>query len=136
MSDPDGRIPLSPPQPGDEHDWTYLQPVVDAELAWGNVANGGFTPHGRGDGASLTFRKPLHMDRLRATFLFPDIVELYDVEPRTEVIDTRFPYQEIRIRSDIPLGWIRGDSPSGYVRDPSRITKLMLRLSRGGRKQR
>ena len=133
MSGPDGRIPLSPPQPGDEHEWTYLQPVVDAELSWGNIADGGFRAVGHGDGWTLSFRKPLHMDRLRDRFLFPHIVELYDVEPRTEVIDTRFPYQEIRITGDIPLGWVRGDSPSGYVRDTSRITKLILRLSRTGR---
>jgi hypothetical protein len=130
---PDGRIPLSP-QPDDEHEWTYLQPVVDAERSWGNEpTTAAFAPVGKGEGWLLLFRRPLHVGRLRDRFVFPDFVEIIDNEPRTAVVDTRFPFQGISIEGDIPLGWVRGASPSGYVRDTSKITRLMLRLSGGGR---
>jgi hypothetical protein len=127
VTEPDGRIPVGP-QPGDEHDWSYLRPVVDAERSWGNEPLGDFTPVGRGEGWSLHFRDPLHVARLRETFRFPDFVSLVDDEPRTEVVDTRFPYQEIRIHGGRPPGWVPGDSSSGYVRDDSRLGRLVRRL--------
>jgi hypothetical protein len=127
MSRPDGRIPLSP-QPGDEHEWTFLLPVVKAERSWGNrTFTPEFQPAGRGEGWYLMFREPLHINRLRDRFLFPDFVRLIDDEPRTAVIDGRYPYQETSIQGGIALGWVSGDSPSGYVRDTSRITRLLLR---------
>jgi hypothetical protein len=127
VSGPDGRVPLAP-KPGDEHDWTYLQPVVDAETSWGNEADGGFRAIGHGDGWTLTFRHALHVDRLREMFEFPDFVTLVDLDPVTSVVDTRFPYQEIAIHAAIPPGWIRGDSPSGYVRDDRRSSRFVRRL--------
>ena len=133
MTVPEGRISLSPQQ-GDEHEWSYLQPVVDAERSWGNRSTtADFAPVGRGEGWLLMFKQPLHIDRLREKFLFPDFVDVIDDEPRTAIVDTRFPFQGFSIEGDIPLGWVQGASPSGYVRDTSLITRLLLRMSRAPR---
>jgi hypothetical protein len=128
VTTPDVRVPLSP-QADDPEDWTYLQAVVEAERAWGNTADHGFRLIGRDRGWLLLFDEPLHIDRLRDTFQFPEFVELVDIEPRTAVIDTRYPYQEIAIEGGVPLGWVSGSSPSGYVRDTGLMTRLLRRLS-------
>jgi hypothetical protein len=67
--------------------YSHLAPVLDAELEWGNRAPGGFCELPDGWWAA-TFMQPLHLDRLRAAFDFPDHIRVgRNNEGTTFVID-------------------------------------------------
>lgn len=55
--------------------YSHLVPVLDAELGWGNRAPGGFCELPDGWWAA-SFMQPLHLDRLRAAFDFPDHIRV------------------------------------------------------------
>lgn len=49
----------------------HLQPVLEAELSWGNTCRDGFRYVPRNDEWNAHLGKPLHIDRLLAEFEFP-----------------------------------------------------------------
>lgn len=124
MTAPGGRIPLTR-QPDDEHAWTYLQPVADAERSWGNPPVGEFALDHHTMWWTLDFTQPLHIDRLRDTFAFPDGVELIDEGPRTSVVDGD---QTVSLDGARRPGFRRAATPSGYEKDDSRSSRLVRRL--------
>ncbi|SEO48850.1 hypothetical protein [Actinacidiphila rubida] len=67
--------------PGNRH--AHLDPVVEAELAWGNRVS---STWGRTDklldDRSLTLAEPFHVAELRRTFRFPANIRLWAILPR------------------------------------------------------
>jgi hypothetical protein len=62
----------------------HLDPVVEAELRWGNrIAEHWFVDRRVGS-AILRLREPLHVDLLRRTFVFPPGFRLRTVGPRPD----------------------------------------------------
>lgn len=66
-----------------EQPQAHLEPVVAAELGWGNRV---LSKWGRSDklfdDRSLTLAHPFHVEELRRTFHFPPNIHLYAILPR------------------------------------------------------
>lgn len=72
---------------GSPQPWSHLEPVVAAELSWGNTVLRPFRyeSHGTYD---LDVGAPLHLDRLRERFAFPDHIALGENDSgQTWVVD-------------------------------------------------
>ncbi len=54
----------------------HLLPVLEAELRWGNETRHGFEMAPSDQVWSARLRHPLHLDRLRAEFDFPEHIEV------------------------------------------------------------
>lgn len=82
MSNDDTRRPIAA-HGGADRPQEHLDPVVEAELAWGNRVLSGW---GRSDklldDRSLTLAYPFHIDRLRQTFRFPPNIRMWAILPR------------------------------------------------------
>jgi hypothetical protein len=123
----EAAVPLAPEDPADsrkpiatmglpDRPEVHLDPVVRAELAWGNRVQSAW---GRLDklldDRSLTLARPLHVEELRRSFRFPANVRLYAALPRPErqggapglqLSDVdRF----VTIRSPLPGDWPYGE---------------------------
>lgn len=74
----------------DDTAYGHLLPVLEAELSWGNRCRGGFTWTAQDGGWFADLDRPLHVDRLREVFEFPEhIVVSQDARGRTSVLDRR-----------------------------------------------
>lgn len=73
MSAPRGRIADQSP---DGTPYGHLQPVVDAELEWGNQTRDGWEYDRHDTWFTARFRYPLHLERLQAEFDFPEHVKV------------------------------------------------------------
>jgi hypothetical protein len=115
MSSDDTRQPIAAHGTGD-HPETHLEPVVQAELAWGNRI---LSPWGRSDklldDRSLALAQPFHLDELRATFRFPPTVRMWAIlprpgyrhdKPRLLLSDTD---AYVTIHSPLPEPWPHGE---------------------------
>jgi len=113
---PDGRQYIAE-RPGQERPFEHLLPVVEAEKSWGNTTSGTFmeddvkTHRPYVDGAfwygslTLTFNKPLHVDRLVETFDFdPDIWVAVQGDRSAAVSDPR---ADVFIDGAAPWRWPR-----------------------------
>jgi hypothetical protein len=106
----DDRTPIAPKgAPGNPH--AHLDPVVQAELSWGNaLARDWYDPNPKvGDPLRCELRRPLHVERLRAAFAFPPTVRLSTSAPRGKgqrpllhLYDAR---GWVQITSPLPDGW-------------------------------
>ncbi|MEW2522304.1 hypothetical protein [Actinacidiphila alni] len=78
----DRRVPLAPTGLPDRPE-AHLEPVVAAEVAWGNRV---LAPWSRTDplldDRALSFLYPMHVELLRAKFRFPASVTLHAILPR------------------------------------------------------
>jgi hypothetical protein len=93
------------------HDYAHLEPIVEAELSWGNRI---FSNWGRTDklldDRTLALRDPFHVDLIRQTFRFPDSVQMWSVlrrpghrEPGGFLISDTVAYATIS--SPLPHDW-------------------------------
>src|SRR4030088_842173 len=80
-SNDDRRLIASGGDP--DRPYSHLEPVVAAELSWGNrvLSNWGRTDPLLDD-RTLSLMRPFHIDQLRQTFRFPPTVRLYAMLPR------------------------------------------------------
>jgi hypothetical protein len=95
----------------------HLEPLVSAELSWGNSIRQSWRRTDRLlDDRRLTLARPLHVDLLRQTFRFPPSIGMYAVLPRPAT------HQEGRlmigdsanyvgIDSPLPKDWSFGEGP-------------------------
>jgi hypothetical protein len=82
MTDDDTRRLIAPCGTPDRPQ-AHLEPIVEAELAWGNRV---LSKWGRSDklldDRSLTLTEPFHIELLRKTFRFPPNVRMWAILPR------------------------------------------------------
>ena len=84
MTPPDGRRPLEP-RPDDPHPWTYLEPVLEAERGWGNPQRS--IQQDKNGWLMIYMSRPLHIERIRDLFIFPDEVKVTDSGSDTAIVD-------------------------------------------------
>jgi hypothetical protein len=66
-----------------ENPHAHLDPVVAAEVAWGNrIVQGWHIPDPHFGFWDLTLAQPFHVEELRATFRFPDTIGLSVIASR------------------------------------------------------
>jgi hypothetical protein len=95
----------------------HLEPIVSAELSWGNsIRQSWRRTDPLLDDRRLTLAEPLHVDLLRQTFRFPPSIGMYAVLPRPAgrqegrlVIGDSANY--VGINSPLPKDWPYGEGP-------------------------
>lgn len=66
-----------------ERVYAHLEPIVEAELSWGNRVRSTWRRLDKLlDDRTLSLRDPLHVDLIKQTFRFPGTVQMWAVLPR------------------------------------------------------
>lgn len=58
--------------------YAHFLPIIEAEKSWGNAMLGDFHYEPREDHWFASMTRPLHLDRLREKFEFPENIKLYE----------------------------------------------------------
>lgn len=94
---------LSPASPG--RPWQHLQPVLDAEVDWGNSSRDGFVYVPQDGEWSALMRRPLHVEALEAAFEFPPGVRVGTLDNGdTYVVDAEHRVRIFAVNPSRPLG--------------------------------